>query len=150
MQIAISPLRQDESRSDRVSGLRSLLQSWRVRLSQALPFDELAERVRVARPAWVTGHPHVLAAVGNELQAAHRPRLVTTFGVSADDHLRTEVADGFGRAPLDIYGAMELQLIAWQCRFRDLYHLAHEAVFVEVRRRRRPTGGAGRRSAISR
>ena len=118
--------------SRRGSGVRSLLNSRRVRLPETMPVDETAERIRQARPAWVAGQAHVLAAIGSELRATHRPRLVTTHGISADDLLRDEITAGFGVAPLDIYGAMELQQIAWQCWARDLYHLNHETVYAEV------------------
>ena len=130
-QLAIST-RDGERTAAQPPGARSLLNSRRARLPETMPSAEIAERIRETRPAWVAGQPHVLAAIASELRADHRPRLVTTHGVSADDRLQAEIAEGFGSPPLDIYGAMELQQIAWQCRARDLYHLNHETVFAEV------------------
>ena len=131
LHVSIRP-RETEHHSKR-SGIRArLLDRRRTTLPETMPAAEIAAWMRASRPAWVSGQPHVLAAIAAELGAVHRPRLVTTHGVSADDRLQEEITRGFGSGPLDIYGAVEAQQIAWQCHARDLYHLNHDIVVVEV------------------
>lgn len=101
-----------------------------------LPLDagtaELAAAVAAYRPRVLSGHPHRVLDVGQQLEPGARPDVVTTHGETIDPILRASLTDTFGRPPLDAYGTSEVGLMAAQCRRADLYHVQIESVVLEV------------------
>lgn len=82
-----------------------------------------------------TGSLHIFA--GHLLERGIedvRPRLV--FGVSdtVDPAARVAVREAFGTRLIDLYGAAESGLIAWECPVCDGYHLNSDLVVTELLR----------------
>lgn len=93
---------------------------------------EIAALIASFRPVSVAGPARALIAVGRHLEPSVRPRAVGTFGESLVPENRRAIGELFGVDPADAYGMAEAGTIAWQCGRRDLYHLDHEGLIVEV------------------
>ena len=104
----------------------------RVRLDPDLPPRELASILERRRPSLLSGHPHLLVEVGREVRSGWRPRWVTTHGEALLPEQRADIGRLLACDPFDTFGTAEAGQVAWQCRARDLYHVNHEAVLVEV------------------
>jgi len=126
-QVSISrrPQRPNRRATRKIAGAR-------IRLEPTLPPGDLAERLIEIQPDWLTGHPHQLVEVGRHLDGRLRPRTVTTFGVTTEAEDRAAIEAAYGCAPIDIFGTAETSFFAWQCRFRDLWHVSHELVYIEI------------------
>lgn len=94
--------------------------------------EALAAVVERIRPAVIGGHGHLLVELGEELGGRVRPRAVMTGGEQLTFENRAALRRVYEREPIDTYGSTEHGKIAWQCPARDLYHVNHEAVIVEV------------------
>jgi phenylacetate-CoA ligase len=94
--------------------------------------EDVAGLIATFRPASVAGPARALIAVGRHLDPAARPRVVATFGESLVPENRRAVRELYGTDPADGYGMAEVGTIAWQCGRRDLYHVDHEGLVVEV------------------
>lgn len=92
----------------------------------------LAADLLAIDPVVVSGFGHQLLDVAAALDGRLRPRVVGTGGQMLSAADRDRLADGFGVRPLDLYGAVEVGAIAWQCAAADLYHLDHDSVVLEV------------------
>jgi phenylacetate-CoA ligase len=101
-------------------------------LAENAPAAVTAAELLRLRPDWLSGEPHILLSVADELQGALRPKVLTSYGVALDDTMRAALHDAYGIPPLDIYGTSECGQMAWQCRRADLYHVNHEIVLVEI------------------
>jgi len=82
--------------------------------------------------------PNVLKTFPSFLKAAiesnvsfHCP-LVFSMSEAIDQSLRKGVDIAFGARVIDLYGAVELTTIAWQCKESSLYHLDSDVVIVEA------------------
>lgn len=92
----------------------------------------LAAALSALEPVAISGFGHLLIDVGRQLDGRLRPRVVGTGGQVLARSDRRAIADAFGAFPLDLYGAVEVGSVAWQCSAADLYHVDHDSVFVEV------------------
>jgi phenylacetate-coenzyme A ligase PaaK-like adenylate-forming protein len=104
----------------------------RLRLDPMLTASELASRLIDIQPDWLTGHPHQLVEIGWHLENKLRPATVTTFGVTTGEEERAAITEAYGCVPIDIFGTVETSFFAWQCRYRDLWHISHELVYMEI------------------
>jgi phenylacetate-CoA ligase len=97
------------------------------------PLDRIAARVRALRPDVLHGYPGVLAqlaAAGG--RAVATPRLVITGGEELSASGRRAIADGFGATVRDVYASYECMVMAWECDRTGFYHVADDAVALEV------------------
>lgn len=58
-------------------------------------------------------------------------RAVAPTGTTVMDEMRRAMRDAFQTVPIDLYGAIELGPVAWQCR-RGTYHIDVDRVIVEI------------------
>ena len=137
---------------DRVARLSQLpldevRRGWPGRIRQALgihreqqldglaPAGELIENLARHRPDVVCGYPSTLRHIAARMQAEPdriRPRLVVCGGEVLDAAARCTIEDAFGAPLVDFYGAHEFNLIAWQCRDGDTYHVCDDNVLIEI------------------
>lgn len=91
-----------------------------------------ARQIARRTPRAIHGHAQELIQVGRILDGAHRPRHLSTHGEVLTPEHRSTLRELYGVDPVDVYGTSELGRVASQCHARDLYHLHHEFLFVEV------------------
>lgn len=114
-----------------------------------LPIPELIRKLEALRPDVIMAFPGVIARIGqamaNERPGALRPRLVLTGSEVLTPLLRRQIGESFGAPVLEMYGAHELGIIAWQCPRVGALHVSDDAVIVEVLKDGRPAkpGEAG-------
>jgi len=66
------------------------------------------------------------------VERASNPLRLTAVATSAErctEGVRADCRRVFGRDPVDIFGAREIGIIAWQCHASPLYHFAAESAF---------------------
>jgi phenylacetate-CoA ligase len=82
-----------------------------------------------------TGSLHILANHLLERGVEDvRPRLVFGVSDSVDPAARVAVREAFGTRLIDLYGAAESGLIAWECPVCEAYHLNSDLVVTELLR----------------
>ena len=92
----------------------------------------LAAALAALQPVALSGFGHLLLDVGRHLGSTVHPRVLATGGQVLAQTDRQALEEVFGARPLDLYGAVEVGSIAWQCAAADLYHVDHDSVIVEV------------------
>jgi phenylacetate-CoA ligase len=122
----LSPL-VDERRRRSFGRLR---RSWTVLLGGSDP-EALAAQLAGSGASVVSGPARLVIEVVSRVAPEARPSVVLTNGELLTPELRAELRALAGD-PADGYGMSEVGRIAWQCRERDLYHLAHDLLVVEV------------------
>jgi phenylacetate-CoA ligase len=117
---------------------------WRRVYTQDSPESVLAA-YHAHRPAivygWVTPVRLLAELLRDAGGARHTPRAVVTTAESVDPPTRALIEGTFGCRVHEIYGSAELGTAAWQCRERDGFHVAEDAVVGEILPD--PQGGAG-------
>lgn len=108
-------------------------------------FEQPAEALRALRsyrPDRLSAYPGVLALLADEMtdedRRLVRPRLVMAGGEVMTPLARRRIAEAFGTPVYNLYGAHELNLIAWQCRQTGQMHTCDDAVILEVLKDGRP------------
>jgi phenylacetate-CoA ligase len=96
------------------------------------PPERIAEALLAAAPPIVAGPAKALIDVGEVLAGRYHPRVVGTHAEMSSPEMRAEIAALFGVAPIDGYGCVEAARLAWQCPARDLYHVEHESLVIEI------------------
>ncbi|MGD9508453.1 MAG: phenylacetate--CoA ligase family protein [Geminicoccaceae bacterium] len=121
---------------------------WRKLTFHDRPDYVLAEINRL-RPSIVYGYVSALRQVvrlaREQNLPVHRPRAVVTVSETLDPVTRQQLADGFGAPVFDIYGSIEMGVIAWECEAHDGYHVAEDSVLVETL----PADGGGERLVLT-
>lgn len=98
--------------------------------------SEMLDALARHRPDVVAGYPSTLASLARE--AARRgsplpgPRLVVSGGEVLSAGTRRAIADAWNARVVDVYGAHEFNLLAWECPAGHGYHVCDDAVLVEV------------------
>jgi phenylacetate-CoA ligase len=113
------------------------------------PLDEQIAALRSFRPLAIVGQTGGIYLLARELLRCGTPfpvRWVVPTGATLMPEMRRALQDGFGGARVcDMYGAIEVGPIAWQCR-RGGYHLDADRVVVEIvdeQERPAPPGRSG-------
>lgn len=107
------------------------------------PIEGIVAELRRLAPEVLNGYPSVLARVAAAARldpTGLRPRLVCTGGEELLPAVRRTIAEGFDAPVRDVYGAHEFNMLAWECPVTGLYHVADDAVALEVLRDGRPAG----------
>lgn len=98
------------------------------------PVDEQIRTLYAFQPDALVGQTGGLYLLARELlrrgQQYHADWVVPT-GATLAPHMRVTLRQAFGCDPRDMYGAIELGPIAWQCR-AGAYHLDADRVLVEI------------------
>lgn len=106
------------------------------RVSAARPADELLRTFLDMQPDVITGYPSALGSLAAEyLQAkaaARRPLLVFSDSETLKGGVRARVREAFGVDPIDIYGTMETDNIAFECTAHVGLHVALDSAIVEI------------------
>jgi phenylacetate-CoA ligase len=101
-----------------------------------LPPDEMRANLRQFRPDVIRGFPSVLASFADQItdedRLQLRPRFLTTDSENLTDLAREQIERAFKAPVFDIYDCYECNVIAYQCRRGDGYHVMDPAVVVEV------------------
>lgn len=121
---------------------------WRKLTFHDRPDYVLAEINRL-RPSIVYGYVSALRQVvrlaAERGLPVHRPRAVVTVSETLDPVTRQQLAEGFGAPVFDIYGSIEMGVIAWECEAHDGYHVAEDSVLMETLR----ADGGGERLVLT-
>ena len=93
-------------------------------------------------PDIIRGYPAVLSHIAPSVAKAGTSRIRPRFLISGGESLipvrRQAITNGFGSRIFDIYGAHEFNVLAWECRETDEYHICDDNVIVEILRDGRP------------
>jgi phenylacetate-CoA ligase len=111
--------------------------------------EDLLAALRRLKPDVLFGYPNYLARLARlttaQDRAAIRPRLAVCGAEVLTPAMRAAITEGFGARVFDWYGSQELGMVAWECRHTGSFHVADDAVIVEVLRDGQPVspGEAG-------
>ncbi|CAG0994818.1 phenylacetate-CoA ligase [Burkholderiales bacterium] len=98
--------------------------------------SEMLDALARQRPGVVAAYPSTLRYVAERALRDHvsmpRPRFVMSGGEVLDASARRTISDAFGAPIVDVYGAHEFNLIAWECPNGHGYHVCDDNVLVEV------------------
>lgn len=97
-------------------------------------FDEQIEALRTLRPDGVMGQTGAVYLLAREVlrRGLHFPvRFVVPTGATLVEEMRRTIAAAFGTQPCDMYGAIEVGVISWQCQ-RGNYHIDADRIVVEI------------------
>ncbi|MFO1050457.1 MAG: hypothetical protein U1E52_21470 [Geminicoccaceae bacterium] len=121
---------------------------WRKLTFHDRPDFVLAEIDRL-RPKVLYGYVSALRQVARLARerghAVHRPSSVVTVSETLDPDTRQELATTFGAPVFDIYGSIEMGVIAWECGARPGFHLAEDSMIAETL----PAVGGGARLVLT-
>jgi len=101
------------------------------------PTTPIAEQIRLLheyRPKLLIGQTGGLYLLARELLRRGETfplRMVAPTGATLMPMMRQAMRDAFGPEPLDLYGAVELGTISWQCRHGS-YHVDADRMLVEI------------------
>jgi phenylacetate-CoA ligase len=100
--------------------------------------EEIVRALHQFRPAVVSGYPGVLARIAQTVSSDElrllRLRFVSTGGEVLTPLMRQQIQDGFSVPVYDTYGAIEFNLLAWECQATGEYHSCDDALVMEILR----------------
>jgi len=100
--------------------------------------EEIVRALHQFKPAVVSGYPGVLARIAQTVSSDElrllRLRFVSTGGEVLTPLMRQQIQDGFSVPVYDTYGAIEFNLLAWECQATGEYHSCDDAVVMEILR----------------
>ena len=105
------------------------------------PVDELAAQLQDFAPTVIATYPSAAALLADETAAGRlqlRPREVWTGGETLSAAVRQRVAQAFGCAVCNSYGASEFLSLGWQCDHGQLHANTDWALLEPVDERYRP------------
>jgi phenylacetate-CoA ligase len=114
------------------SGLHVGLAGRRASLSVHQDPSEIVDELRAYAPTALYGPPSHLAGLvqtGAELPTV---RLVFTSAEMLDPTTRRTIEEGLGVAVMDVYGCTETKEVAWECPYREGYHVNAEWMIVDI------------------
>ncbi len=108
------------------------------KINSLLPVQEILQALENCRPKRLMGYPSALLRVAE----AHRdtrasavaPKSTHTFGEVLTPDIRQELSRSFGAPVFDIYGSYEFGMVAYECGQSGVYHVADEAIHLEILR----------------
>ena len=128
------------------SGDRLFIQRWLARIGWfrtdrvncLRPTDEILPDVVLRQPDHLMGYAWALLRVGEAYVASgrrgFRPRAIHPFGEVLTPAMRQRLTEAYQCPVLDIYGSYEFGMAAFECRSNSCYHVADDAVVLEVLR----------------
>ncbi|MBI3759667.1 MAG: phenylacetate--CoA ligase family protein [Deltaproteobacteria bacterium] len=103
-------------------------------LAPASTLDEQIERLREFKPHGIIGQTGGLYLLAREIvrrKLQFPQRWVAPTGTTLVPDMRRALVAAFASDPLDLYGAIEVGPVSWQCR-RGNYHIDADRVMVEI------------------
>ena len=103
-------------------------------LEPLMPVNEQIAALREFAPAALIGQTGGIYLLARELLRRGEPyplRWVLPTGATLVPHMRQAMRAAFGVDPYDMYGAIELGPVSWQCR-RHSYHIDADRIIVEI------------------
>ncbi|MHA1631913.1 MAG: phenylacetate--CoA ligase family protein [Candidatus Freyarchaeota archaeon] len=101
-------------------------------------FDEPSKQISVVKrvkPDVLEGYSTSLLLMAKELEKTgmeiSRPRILIGEAEMIDRNERFFIEKEFGAQLFDQYGSVELEVVAWQCEEKGLYHIDADTVFVQ-------------------
>jgi phenylacetate-CoA ligase len=127
-----------------------------VRVDCKRPVDEVIRALAQARPDVITGYAGAVARVAQSLlergsdplRRAIRPRFVTTGAEVQTPLMRQQIGEAFGCPVYNVYGAHEVNLVAWECPQTGALHTCDDLVLVEVLRPDGSPAAPGKRGEV--
>lgn len=109
-----------------------------------MPLDERVALMRRERPDGVRGNVWQLLDTAHFMRSNGiddiRPRLICSIGAVLDAPSRTLIESVFRAPVFNVYGAVEVGCIAWECPQHRGLHVNTDTVVLEVLRDGRPAG----------
>ena len=103
-----------------------------------LEIEEILGQLRAYRPAILGSTPQnferILRALRPDDLNTIQPRLLVCGGELLTPTLRRRITETFQKPLLDMYGAHQFNLVAWECPHCGVYHTCDDTVIVEVLR----------------
>lgn len=103
-------------------------------LDAMLPVGEQAAELRDFKPLLLMGQTGGIYLLARELLRrgeTYPLRWVVPTGATLAPHMRVTIQEAFGTDPYDMYGALEVGSIGWQCRNHE-YHIDADRNIVEI------------------
>lgn len=98
------------------------------------PIDEQIHILKEFRAQYLIGQTGGLYLLARELLRRGEPfplRIVAPTGATLMPEMRSTMREAFSAEPRDLYGAVELGTVSWQCRHGN-YHLDADRMIVEI------------------
>ena len=119
------------------SSVRSRLEiSKKGRIHCQAPPGEILDRLLEVKPHVLRGYPTILTSVSEIITDSEskllKLELVITGAEIVTAEIRRQLEEGYQSTVLDLYGAHEFPLIAYECKHSGAYHLCEEALIAEV------------------
>lgn len=104
-----------------------------------IPFDkdtdEIIEIFRKFKPSVISGYPIIMAELARAMVKKgieiRNTKLVASSGYVLDRYTRNLLEDLYGAKVVDVYGSIEIDTAAFQCR-EGLYHINSDLIHIEV------------------
>jgi len=98
--------------------------------------EEMLAVYRRVTPDVLIGYPSAISVLAETLVASgdevHLPRIVFTDSEVLTDFTKDRIRAAFRTPIIDVYGTLETDNIAWQCRDGSAYHYAADCVILET------------------
>jgi len=112
------------------------------RIDCFLPFPEIIARLQRNRFEILTGLSSVLYHLAMHINQnglkISPPRFIALGGEVLSPNMRHEIEKAFGAKIYDFYSSHEFNILAWQCKETDEYHICDDSVILEVVKDGRP------------
>lgn len=99
-----------------------------------MPVEEQVAVLKEYQPHLLIGQTGGIFLLARELirRGEHYPlRWIVPVGATLMPHMRASMIEAFGAEPCDMYGAIELGPISWQCTNQE-YHVDADRIIVEI------------------
>lgn len=104
--------------------------------------EDIVNKLQHTRPDVLKGYAGVLARIAEIIRINNHqligPRFVVAGGEVITPSMRNQINEGFAAPMFEIYGSMEVGLIAWECKVTGELHICDDSVIVEVLKDGRP------------
>jgi phenylacetate-CoA ligase len=105
---------------------------------------DIAAQLEKLQPDFIAALPSVLSQTASYIlsEGRHRirPRIVSAGGEVLTPLMRNQIETAFGVPVHSTYGTQETNLIAWQCKAGESYHIAEDSVIVEIENQGKKAG----------
>lgn len=107
----------------------------KMNVSPTKPVDSALDRFSVFRPDAIFGHTSYIYLIAKALSENSRlmkkPRLVFTSSELSTKKTRDFIGSAFGASVYDLYGCVEVERVAWECKEHSGHHIDIDSQVVE-------------------
>ncbi len=112
------------------------------KINSLLPAEEILRALGRWRPQRLMGYPGALLRIAEAMRetdaTAVAPESLHTFGEVLTPDIRARLETGFKAPVFDLYGSYEFGMVAFQCGQPGVYHVADDAIHLEILRAGEP------------